>query len=115
MADADKEWTPEDEVDPVKLQQEQIALGKEFLQRLKNQEKIDAERKAAYEQARAEGPLIAAQTYTPPTFEEISSRIKKCWDELERIMPTAPDAAKVKAFEVLLHGSAMGYGVGPYA
>src|SRR5574339_542615 len=106
----EKEWDP-DEPAPVELQKEQLKLGKEFLQRLKDQEKVDAERRAEYEAERAErGPMIAPAAYKAPSFEEVSAVLKKAWDEVERIMPTAGDQVKVQAFQMLTHAAAPPFG-----
>lgn len=96
------DWTPEkeEEDDPIKLQKEQLAIGKEFLERLKKQEAEEQKRREEYAAAPpAYG--IAPAMYKPPTFEEVSANIKKTWEEVERIIPTAPDSVKTYAFQAL--------------
>lgn len=101
---SEKEWSEDPEDDPVELQKQQIALGKEFMARLKAE---DADRKRREEEYAANPPQLGAvREYKPPTFEEVSSTLKKAWDEVERIMPNATDTAKSYAFQTLVHASA---------
>ena len=101
---ADKEWSENPEDDPIELQKQQIAIGKEFLARIR---KEDEERKArAVEHAVCPPRAIAASVYKPPTFEEVSAVLKKAWDEVERIMPTAGDRVKAAAFQTLMQAAA---------
>lgn len=98
------DWTPEkeEEDDPINLQKEQLALGKEFLERLKKQEAEEKKRREEY----VEVPRVygtAPATYKPPTFEEVSQDAKKAWEEVEKIMPTGTDVAKSRVFESLFH------------
>jgi hypothetical protein len=101
---ADKEWSEDPADDPVELQKEQIKLGKEFLDRIKKEE---AERKAR-EAEYAARPALAGQIrqYRPPTFEEVSVVLKKAWDGVEAIMPTAGDRVKAIAFQTLMQAAA---------
>lgn len=101
---ADKEWSENPEDDPVELQKRQLALGKEFLDRLKKQEAAEEERRKKYENPTALAD--AMRPYSPPSFEEVSAVLKKAWDEVERIMPTAGDKAKAMAFQSLTHAAA---------
>ncbi len=98
----EKEWSENPEDDPVELQKKQLELGKKFLEKIEAQE---AEQKARENEYRAAGP-VSAPVYTPPTFEEVSAVLKKAWDEVERIMPTAVDGAKAYAFQTLTHAAA---------
>ena len=95
----DKEWSESPEDDPVELQKKQLALGKKFLEKMEKQEAEEEARKKAYA---AEAIRPAYGTYTPPTFEEVSAKVKKAWDEVEKIMPNATDAAKTTAFNAFL-------------
>jgi hypothetical protein len=99
------DWTPEKESedDPIKLQKEQIAMGKEFLARIKRE---DEERKAREKEYAARGPMVAAVAYTAPTFEEVSAVLKKAWEGVEAIMPTAGDRVKAHAFQMLVQAAA---------
>ena len=98
----EKEWSENPEDDPILLQKKQLELGKRFLEKIEAQEKEEKRRKEEYAAA---GP-VEAPVYTPPSFEQVSSVIKKAWDELEKIMPTAPDRVKERAFETLMHAAA---------
>lgn len=100
------DWTPEKEAedDPIKLQKEQIEIGRELLERVKKEEAAIKAREEAYA-ARAVQPG-AGSPYKPPTFEEVSAVLKKAWDECERIMPTAGDRAKAMAFQTLMQAAA---------
>lgn len=96
---AEKEWSESPEDDPVELQKRQLALGKKFLDKMEAQEAKDKEREAAL-------PVYGTvTTYSPPTFEQTSERVKKAWDEVERIVPRAPDAVKAQAFQALMNTS----------
>lgn len=103
MAAEDKEWSEDPADDPVELQKEQIKIGRELLDRVKRQEE---EARAREEEYAARGPMIAPAPYKAPTFEEVSAVLKKAWDEVERIMPTAPDAVKARAFDTMMHSAA---------
>lgn len=112
------DWNPDDEIDPVELQKEQLKLQKEQLalgrKIVEKAEAAEAKAKAAEDSAKrppvlgrvAEGDYAQAgpsfRSYTPPTFEEVSVRICKAWSEVARILPDAPDGAKILAFQVLL-------------
>jgi hypothetical protein len=101
---ADKEWSEDPEDDPVELQKQQLALGKEFLARLRKEDEEKKAREAEY--ANASPRPAGAPTYNPPTFEEVSVVLKKAWDEVERIMPTATDQVKTVVFNTLMHAAA---------
>lgn len=101
---AEKEWSENPEDDPVELQKKQLELGKKFLEKIEKQEAEDNARKER-EKAYAQAP-IAAHAYTPPTLEDVSAVLKKAWDEVERIMPTAGDRAKTHAFQSLIQAAA---------
>ena len=100
----DKEWSEDPEDDPVNLQKRQIELGKKFLEKMEKQEAEEAARKAEY--AAHPRAAIAADAYTPPTFEEVCAVLKKAWDGVEAIMPTAGDKAKAIAFQTLIQAAA---------
>lgn len=100
------DWTPEkeEEDDPIKLQKQQLALGKEFIERLK---KLEAEEKKRREECAVPvSGYVTSREYKPPTFEEVSAGMKKAWDEVERIMPNATNEAKSYAFQTLVHAQA---------
>jgi len=99
----EKEWSESPGDDPIELQKKQLALGKEFLRRIEEQE--EKERKQACQPA-AYGAIAPA--YTPPTFEQTSERIKKAWEEVKQIVPDAPDQVKVQAFQALMRIAAFG-------
>lgn len=101
---ADKEWSESPEDDPIELQKKQLALGKKFLDKIEAQE---AAEKARAEEHAANPPRRAVvRAYNPPTFEDVSVVLKKAWDEVERIMPTAGDRVKAQAFQTLTHAAA---------
>ena len=107
---ADKEWSENPEDDPIELQKQQLALGKEFMARLRREEEEKKAREAEY----ANRPTIARPAFKPPTFEEVSACIKKTWDEIERIMPTAKDRVKALAFQSLFSAVITPVGIGSY-
>lgn len=93
------DYDPAKEVDPLKLQQQAVEQQREALEMMREEKA----RRDALEAERAEAPIGAIGTYTPPTFEEISARIVKCWEEVKRVLPDAPDPVKCRAFEALMH------------
>jgi len=99
---AEKEWSENPEDDPIEIQKQQLQLAKEFMAKVKAQEEEAKAKEAEY---RAAGP-IGAVPYIPPTFEEVSAVLKKAWDEVERIMPSAGNRAKAYAFQTLTHAAA---------
>lgn len=111
----EKDWSPEDDADPIKIQKESLELQKKFMARI---EKEDEEKAKREDEAKryAGGPPV----YTPPpplTFEERCVRIEKAWTETKRLVPDAPDHVKTLVFQSLLHsseGDVLGYGtIGP--
>jgi hypothetical protein len=98
-----EEYDPENEIDPLKIQREQLDLAKEFMAKMKERE---AKEKAAEDAYAAHPRPIAARTYTPPTFEEVSAVLKKSWEGVEAIMPTAGDRVKAVAFQTLMQAAA---------
>ena len=101
---ADKEWDP-DEPDPIDLQKQQIAMGKEFLARLKKQDEKEARERAEREAFAAASPPVA-RTYVPPSPEEVGETFKRAWEHTKRIMPDAPEMVQLRAFESLIHAYA---------
>jgi hypothetical protein len=104
----EKDWSPEDEVDPIKLAQEQLAIGKRFMEKMEKIEKAEAEEKARREAYKKEvndapPPGFSAVPYKPPSPEQVSEVLKKAWEETKRIMPDAPEAVQMRAFETLMH------------
>lgn len=99
---AEKEWSENPEDDPVELQKKHLALGKRFLEKMEAQEAEEKRRKEEY--ANHPGHLPVA--YNPPKFEDVSAVLKKAWDEVERIMPTAGDRTKAHAFQILSQAAA---------
>ena len=98
----EKEWSENPEDDPVNLQKEQLRIGKEFLERLKKEEAATKERMEREAEYRAAPPV----RYKPPTFEEVSGVLKKAWEGVEAIMPTAGDRVKAIAFQTLMQAAA---------
>ena len=76
-----------------------------ILPEVQKQEAEEKARKEEYAREVARGPGICP-VYKAPTFEEVSAGMKKAWDEVERIMPSAPEAAKSYAFQTLVHAQA---------
>lgn len=101
---ADKEWSP-DEPDPLELQKEQLALGKEFLERLKKQEADEKAARAEYE-ARAVKPIAGLGAYVPPTPDEVSGVFKKAWEKTKEIIPDAPAIIQLHTFQALVQAFA---------
>lgn len=95
------DWDPEKEKDPEKIQAEMLEMGKEMLEQFKQ----DKAAKEKYEQAVAASGPARAFVYKPPTFDQVSARIKRCWEEVRKIDPKAPALVQVKMLEILLHSA----------
>lgn len=95
------EWSPENEKDLEKIQREVLSVQKEVLEKLKADQ--DREKKAEAEMAAL--PPIGAMAYKPPTFQEVSARMKRAWEETKKIDPEAPPLVQAKMLEILLHAS----------
>jgi hypothetical protein len=102
------DWTPEKEAedDPIKLQKEQLAMGRELLDKIRKQEAEEKRRQEEYAACASESPGKVIAAYKPPTFEEVSAVLKKAWDEVDRIMPTAGDRVQAVAFQSLMAAAA---------
>jgi len=98
----EKEWSENPEDDPIALQKKQLELGKKFLAKIEEQEAAAKQRESEYKVPLG-GPC---PVYTPPTFEEVSAVLKKAWEGVEAIMPTAGDRVKAIAFTSLMHAAA---------
>jgi hypothetical protein len=96
-----EDWDPDKEKDPEKIQAEMLEMGKEMVA----QYKAEQEKRKQEEGAMRAGPPIAAFAYKPPTFQEVSARLKRAWEETKKIDPEAPPAVQVKMLEVLLQAS----------
>lgn len=100
-----KEYDPENEVDPEQIARDHLALGKKILDRMEKADAEEERRKLEY--AEAVRPVAGSvMVYKPPPLEEVSASLKKAWDEVEKIMPTAPDAVKTLAYQTLLYSTA---------
>lgn len=98
----DKDWSPESEEDPLKLQKEQLEIGKEFLAMAKAEQEKNRQREARVLEAPAVAELLGGEPMKPPSFEDVSAALAKCWEEAKKIVPDAPDHVKVIAFQSLL-------------
>lgn len=102
---ADKDWSPESEQDPLELQREQLKIGKEFLEMARAEKEKQAQREAAVLRVHQGPPVseyLTADQIKPPSFEEVSAALSKCWEEAKKAVPDAPDHVKVIAFQSLL-------------
>jgi hypothetical protein len=96
-----KDWNP-DKPDPDELQERAIKVGEELLQKMNAQE---AEERRRREEHAAASPVVE-RVYQPPSFEEVQAVLKRAWDGVEAIMPTAPGRVKAIAFQTLTHAAA---------
>lgn len=97
-----EEWDPEKEKDPEKLQAEMLDMGKKMLEQFKADQKQREQQDAAYQAA---GPPIAAFSYKPPTFAEVSSRLKRAWDETRKIAPDADGFVQTELLRTLFQAA----------
>lgn len=100
-ADDEKPWNPDDEIDPAKIQKEYLEVAKDMVAEMKE---AKANKKAA-EEALAAGPSIAAigMAYRPPSFSEVSAKLKRCWEETKKIAPDASDFCRCEILRALIH------------
>lgn len=99
----EKEWNPEDEIDPAKIQKEYLEVAKDMV----NQFKADKVKREKEEEAYRAMPAVIGGLgpFRPPTMEEISARMKRAWEETKKIAPDAPDMVKTEIFRNFLHAS----------
>jgi hypothetical protein len=103
-------WDPKSEIDPIKLQAEAVEVMRELLA---EQRKAKAARNADLENLSP--PVLLGPVYTPPkppTFEELSARLKKAWYETARIAPSAPPAVQLEIWRSLVANQSDG--ISPY-
>jgi hypothetical protein len=105
MADEEKGWSPEDEIDPAKIQKEYLEVAKDMIGQMKadkeNRKKAEQE---FQKQVQAMPPMIGVLgPYKPPTPEEVSVKMKRAWEETKKIAPDAPDMVKLEIFRSMLH------------
>jgi hypothetical protein len=99
----DKDWSPENEIDPLELQRQQLELGKKFMAKVEAKEKEEQERRERLAEAPPLGALgPAVVCVKPPSFEEVSAALTKCWEMTKKAVPDAPDHVKIIAFQSLL-------------
>ena len=99
----DKEWSEEDELDPLKMQREGIdALNKVIKLR---------EEEVAKEGAEVQRPTVSPPiedleperlvAFSAPTFSETSKRLQRAWKETKAIAPDAPPEVQARIFHDL--------------
>lgn len=109
MADEGTDWSPENEIDPAKVQREYLEVAKELIGEMKAAkekkqiEKEKIEREMQEEIVSIPGVIggIGIGRYKPPTFEEMSARMKRAWEETKRIAPDASDFVKAEILRTL--------------
>jgi len=103
MAD-EKDWNSDDEIDPVKVQKEALELGKKYMGKMESLEKELRERNEQTKEAlqRAEPHLPTKFRVDVLTPEQTSAACQRSWVEVKSIMPDAPDAIKLHAFNSLV-------------
>lgn len=109
---ADKEWSPEDDLDPVKIQKESLDLQKRFMEKIEKEEREKEERRNSEKDHLRQ--VVPYELPPAPTFEERSAVIVKAWTETKRIVPDAPDHVKAIVFQSLLYSASNGAGGGSF-
>jgi hypothetical protein len=41
--------------------------------------------------------------YRPPSFSEVSAKLKRCWEETKKIAPDASDFCRCEILRALIH------------
>lgn len=99
----EKEWNPEDEIDPAKVQKEYLEVAKDMISQMKADK---AKRAKEEEEYKAMPAVIGGMgVFRPPTMEEMSTRMKRAWEETKKIAPDAPEMVQTEIFRNLLHTS----------
>lgn len=97
-------WDPANEVDPAKVQKEYLEVAKDLVAEMKADKARKAKEKEEYEGAIAAVPAIGGiAAYQPPTFQELSAKLKRCWEETKKIAPDAPEFVQAEIIRTLLH------------
>lgn len=107
MADEGNDWSPESEIDPAKVQKEYLEVAKDLIGEMKAEKaKKQLEREKAEKEMQEEveslpGVIGGIGRYKPPTFEEMSARMKRAWEETKKIAPDASDFVKAEILRTL--------------
>jgi small-conductance mechanosensitive channel len=111
-----EEWSPDKEFDPAKLQAEYLELLKEIVEdhKAEKAKKLAVEQEAKEDLAKlASPPVIGIGAYRRPTFQELSARMKRAWEETQKIAQDAPQAVQVAIFQNLINADDDdGFGIG---
>lgn len=102
----DKDWSPEGELDPAKLQAEGIKQLKRVadLAEEDKKERLAFEKKVKDNMDRPEvPPMVGMAAFVRPSFSEISARMKRAWEETHRIAPEAPSHVQGMILQALYH------------
>lgn len=97
-----KEYDPDKEIDLDDLQRRQLELGEKLMEKLEKAEAGLGAPQGAESPDTIGPPVLRSVFYTPPTFEAVSGRVKRAWDEVNRIIPDAPEGVKLLAFQSLM-------------
>ena len=105
MADPEKDWSPELEEDPIKIQKELLNLAKGAFAKADEIEKRAQERmKDLKSHSGCPPPGVAYRTSLPslPKLCDVLVQCDCAWREVKRIASDAPDAIKARIFDQLL-------------
>lgn len=100
----DKDWSPESELDPAKLQAEGIKQLRRVADLGEADEKRRLEANKRLKEDRGAVPQsVGMVAFARPSFSEISDRLKRAWEETHRIAPEAPSHVQMFCVQTLYH------------
>ena len=102
----DKDWSPEGELDPAKLQAEGIKQLKRVadLAEEDKKERADVAKKIKDNMDQPAMPaMVGVAAFKRPSFSQISARLKRAWEETHRIAPEAPSHVQALIVQTLYH------------
>lgn len=101
----DKDWSPESELDPAKLQAEGIKQLRRVadLGEADERRRIEADKKFTEDRDVVPQSVGMVPAFVRPSFSEISDRLKRAWEETHRIAPEAPAHVQMFVIQTLYH------------
>ncbi len=93
------DWDPSKEIDEEQVRKEYLEVIKEMVADYRANKKLEKERAQAPAPPATIGRTF--QTPAPPTFSEISDRLKRAWEETKKIASDAPEFVQAEILRTL--------------
>ena len=97
------EWSPENELDPVKLQAETLKMMRELMKILHKGPPAEPALPMMPPPAVIGGVGRRVSMPKPPTFDEKKAQFKKAWEATKEIAPDGHYAVQCEIFRMLAH------------